>query len=447
MQVDPTLSILDSHSKPAHKTELDLFSVPETQTSIISHHTVYHHPLSTLTDQGPVEFFISGSGEEYIDPNDITAHITCRITRPDGTALKEKANVAPSNFMLHNLWSQIDLSLNDTLITNSSSTYAHTAYVNTILTASRQAEKTALVLQGWAKDKGKDPSSMDLNLNKGHATRVDWAAKSRDIDMKGKLQLDLCKQKNLLPHQVALRLKLVRNPDAFCLGVGEGPDANVKYKIQLVNVALEVRKCKINPNTLKAHTELSLKHTFKYPIKRTVTKVFTEPGHSMSINKENIFLGQLPHRVIIGLMNTNAYHGHYNLNPFFFHHYNIDYIALHLNGRTIPSRPLRPNFAHNNYARSYHQTMEAYNAIDSNITNTISYNEFGSGYSLFAFDLTPDQSAHQPQHLNLIKNGTLRLEIHFKEALPHTISILIQGEFDNLIEIDRFRNVLLDYSH
>jgi hypothetical protein len=46
----------------------------------------------------------------------------------------------------------------------------------------------------------------------------------------------------------------------------------------------------------------------------------------------------------------------------------------------------------------------------------------------------------------LIKQGNLRVEIHFAEALAATINFVMYAEFDNVIEIGRNRQVLFDYS-
>jgi hypothetical protein len=46
----------------------------------------------------------------------------------------------------------------------------------------------------------------------------------------------------------------------------------------------------------------------------------------------------------------------------------------------------------------------------------------------------------------LIKQGNLRVEIHFAEALTATINVIMYAKFDNVIEIDRNRQVLFDYS-
>jgi hypothetical protein len=46
----------------------------------------------------------------------------------------------------------------------------------------------------------------------------------------------------------------------------------------------------------------------------------------------------------------------------------------------------------------------------------------------------------------LIKQGNLRVEIHFADALTATINVIMYAEFDNVIEIDRNRQILFDYS-
>jgi hypothetical protein len=47
----------------------------------------------------------------------------------------------------------------------------------------------------------------------------------------------------------------------------------------------------------------------------------------------------------------------------------------------------------------------------------------------------------------LIKQGNLRVEIHFVEALAETINVVLFAEFDNVIEIViRNRQVVFDYS-
>ena len=61
----------------------------------------------------------------------------------------------------------------------------------------------------------------------------------------------------------------------------------------------------------------------------------------MSANQENLFLGQLPKRVVIGLVNNIAFSGNEAENPFNFKHFDIDFLALYVDGLQVPSNPLQ----------------------------------------------------------------------------------------------------------
>ena len=49
------------------KSELDIFAVPPTQTSIEDGRWVEHQPLTSLDSGGPIEFVIPGTGYAYLD--------------------------------------------------------------------------------------------------------------------------------------------------------------------------------------------------------------------------------------------------------------------------------------------------------------------------------------------------------------------------------------------
>ena len=63
----------------------------------------------------------------------------------------------------------------------------------------------------------------------------------------------------------------------------------------------------------------------------------------------------------------------------------------------------------------------------------------------FAFDLTPQLNSSDDV-FELIKNGNILLELHFAEATPRTLTVIVFAEHDNLLEIDRERHVAFDYT-
>ena len=76
--------------------------------------------------------------------------------------------------------------------------------------------------------------------------------------------------------------------------------------------------------------------------------------------------------------------------------------------------------------------------------NTISREEYAKANTLFW--IRSDSGYVEVGTFQLIKQGILRMEIHFTEALAGTINVVLYAEFDNVIEIGRNRQILFDYS-
>jgi len=94
------------------KSELDLFTVPPTQTSMEHGSWVEYHPLSTVTDGSPIEFDVSGTGDDYLDFANTLLHVKAKVVRDNGEDLAADALVGPVNLFLNSLFSQVDISLN-----------------------------------------------------------------------------------------------------------------------------------------------------------------------------------------------------------------------------------------------------------------------------------------------------------------------------------------------
>ncbi|GFU82026.1 uncharacterized protein F54H12.2 [Trichonephila clavipes] len=121
------------HSPEYVKSELELFNLPGTQTVIQDGKWKQFHPLSNVFDNAPVEFHISGNAEDYIDLSKTQLYVKAKIVKVDNTPITNDDTVGPVNLFLHSLFSLVDVSLNDHVVSNSSNTYPYGSYIETLL--------------------------------------------------------------------------------------------------------------------------------------------------------------------------------------------------------------------------------------------------------------------------------------------------------------------------
>ena len=139
------MAFVNPNSCECTNSELDLFAVQPTQTSIEEASVVDYHPINSLANRAPIDFDIPGSGEQYIDTNNIQLYVRAKIIRLGiGNNLVEDNTVAPVNLLLHSLFSQVDVSLNCTLISNSTNTYLYRAMLETLLSYGNDAKASQL---------------------------------------------------------------------------------------------------------------------------------------------------------------------------------------------------------------------------------------------------------------------------------------------------------------
>ena len=81
------------------------------------------------------------------------------------------------------------------------------------------------------------------------------------------------------------------------------------YKIKIRDLASFVRNVQLSPAVRMGHVKAFEKISCKYPIRRVEVKVDTVPRGNMNYVQDNMFLGQLPKRLVIGCVDSDALNG------------------------------------------------------------------------------------------------------------------------------------------
>ena len=146
------MAFVHDQSCECTKSELDLFSVPPTQTSMEQGSWVEYHPITSVSEGSLIEFDINASGEDYIDFANTMLYVRAKLTAVNGANLAEDAAVGPVNLFLHSMFSQVDISLNGTLITPSTNTYPYRAMLETLLSYGMDSKTSQMTSALFYKD-------------------------------------------------------------------------------------------------------------------------------------------------------------------------------------------------------------------------------------------------------------------------------------------------------
>ena len=442
------MKLLHEQSSQCLRSELDLFSLPPTQTAVDGSQWVEHSPVSTITSSSPIEFIVSGSGEDYMDLNNTLLEVKACIKTTNNSPVDAAVAVAPINNTLHSLFSQIDVSLNDVNVSSATTTYPYRAYIETHLNYGTDAKKSRLKAAMYFIDDNLTVSNpipdSSSARNMGLKRRHGICTAKPTFDMIGPLHVDVFNQSKYMLNGVTMKVRMTRSKDSFVLMAKS--DVTESFKVDILSAKLFVRKLKITPSLCLAHERILQQKTAKYPITRVECKVIHLPQGQKSFTHDNLFLGQLPKRIVLGLVDNRAFNGDISLNPYNFQHCNLNYLAVHLDGQQVPWAPLQPSFSGSSYIRAFY-TQFTGDGISSDTGNTIGREQFVNGHALYCFDLTPDLSSSCGHHFSVTKSGNLRLELAFEVALSITGNVLVYSEFDNVIEIDKDRKVTRNYGH
>ena len=146
---------------------------------------------------------------------------------------------------------------------------------------------------------------------------------------------------------------------------------------------------------------------------------------------------------MVGCVPNTAYNGVYNENPFNFEHFNLSNFAVHIGGQsdTVPS--LDPDFTNSLYLRCFHSMFGGAGKVNTDEDLDVSRTEYDNGYTLYGFNLATDHD----QIFEVSKRGSVCIDLKFDVALAHTVNVIVYIEYENVIQIDSTRNILLDYSN
>lgn len=413
-----------SISSECFMSNLNLFDKPVTNTSILDNKQVTYFPNTPINDDSPIEFNINSP--DYTDLQDHYVRMVMEVVRKDGTEMSDADNgkVVVVPLPGNSMFSSVENYLNGTLVNHANSAYGYRCFLETLATYGASDTTGLLSLSVYYPDHHSKHQALNAMFvdNNGLARR-------RSLTLGGpfecicRLHLDLFQQPRLLLPYVTNRVRLYRSKGGFPLICTQ--DTKNTYKLVLREISLTIKHVMVSPFINNAHKLLLQNKNACYPILRTEIKSFTVPSGVNSFNQDNLFLGRLPLKVIIGLVKAKAYDGSSEHHPYQFVHANVNKIALFCNGEIVNSTPYQPDFGSdthkaNKYGREYLLSLfQTTNQMWSNNSGfSMGLFDYKEGFTLFGFNLSPSgYSSCTDSVIEGHKHGTVRIDIGFAKDL------------------------------
>ena len=423
-------------------SELDYFEPQVMQMSVVSEYDRYFNPIQTITEGGPIEFFIRGADGLYCDLNNSKIEVNVKITKETGGDLVNADSVGPVNDLLNALFMSVEMELNNVLITDPNTKYPFRAVIENLINFNKLIFETRMLAEGWTKDtQGQMAVTDPTGANLGLRARTAWFTLSKGVTLIGRPHLDLFHQEKLIPAGVDMKFRFLPSKHEFLLKTVApvGDAAQAKYKLKIVSARLFLRTKEISPSLIMAHEKMLQKTNYTISYNKVTTKTMSIPTGTSSIEFDNIYMGKLPDLLVMAMVSDADMSGGYQRNPFNFQNFGVNFMCLKANGEQIPRIALQPDFAGLDYIRAYFGVLESLGFDIGPNCWDITPLEWANGYSIFAFKITagPIGTVRTPSRV-----GAVRLELKFTAATTANINVLLLAQQSAEIQVDKYKNIL-----
>ena len=156
-----------SDNPEIHTEEIALFSRPPINVAEdrVSWHEIRPSYMSNA-EYSLINFSIIGNSSQYVKLSDSEMYVRMTIQKADGGTFRvkdadnkllpinERETGTPIDFILHTMWSSVDIKMNNNLVSESGTNYMYKALLEALLTYNDSTKKIQLANEGFTGDSG-----------------------------------------------------------------------------------------------------------------------------------------------------------------------------------------------------------------------------------------------------------------------------------------------------
>ena len=425
-------------SLEAVTSNIHLWDINHTQTSIKECKTIVYYPLASIENSDSIDFRIPGHPKLMLDYVDIMTDFKIDPTIDPGAQPKIQASVISN--LANSLWRNVQVSIGGvSLMQSFDHAYNIATWFDIVLNTNPEREDVLLLKEAFLMDSGDskaesesvvifdiaatDNAGAQVAPNSSAAKRI--ARVHSHATLISELHCPLFKQDKLLPANLPINVKLVKSPEGFTMLCA----STVLNHIKVDKVQLRAHYKDLPEHAFTAVEARLMKEPARYEVDNQIVTFHAIPAGRTSVTFNNLFNGPLPKFFICGVNYRSAYGNSKDKNPYTFLH--MAKIQAFVNGQEYFAAPVE------NHCTMVDAFQEALGQKTKGVC-LISPKNYDI-HHVMPFTLTADKSIRT--HLNLMKTGNVRLELSLTEQSVEGLILVVYALYDRVIEIDTNRQV------
>jgi hypothetical protein len=434
------MSLLHNLSAPSSIPELNIFTIPPTQTGVEKTYFVDVLPSSQVNRETPLEFNFGGESRDYIDLARSTRTLVGRILTSDDKVPLATVKVAPINNALWSAFDQEDVYFNGENMTSSSYTNVQEVYVKTDQFYSSDAKSTWLTAAGYNREYGSDLNAITQAGNVGLYIRSKEYAAGKTVQLEGPFLNDVFSLNRYLLNNVRIRMVLYpSSDDKFIMS----SDSSKKYKFVLEEVKFRICYVRLADAALYGHATALQNQNAIYPYTKSETKIFSISTGVTNVSFDNIFPAAIPSKLFIYLCETDSFNGNQQKNSYKYMAYGLKHVNCYLDGNLQSSKAPPLDVSQppgRKYTNAFLQTYTENGRLKSNFGTGTTLEHYAEGNVVFVVNLDPAIS--DGKFYNLVRRGNVRLELQFETPTDKSYTLVVFSQRPTYFEIDQTRNII-----
>ena len=302
-----------------------------------------------------------------------------------GTADEEEkvARVTSVNNIMHSMFSNVEVYINNQQIYNSNGLYAHKSYISNNFKAATSEYKGVLHCEGF--DYEQDPEDISNPLpDPFFSRRMKLLSRLDGFMLYGKLGVDFFSKSELIYPNIKLRLRLIRATPNFHM-----ISDNRNVSLGIVDCSIYTRRIALKDDYHKKRMDTLAYAPIEYNCLETLAKTFIIPARQNQFIQESNFNDAPIRRIPIAMSINSTFTGSFTKNPFWYQQFDLRQIRIVRRGQPIVDFDTAGN------CRLYVTTMKAMNFQDDVPSIPI---DDCKGHYVLVFDLTSMQDATENFH-------------------------------------------------